>query len=118
MLHYPTLSMTALNQLGRHSICCHSQTRSSESAWLLRNADGELLLGFADPFQLTSKLGPKRASTLRHGIWVPRRPGRALARHEESMRAMESVLDGAKAAGILPGRRLSPKPSASIRARS
>jgi general secretion pathway protein E len=51
MLHYPTLSMAALNQFVPAVDLLPFSDAVKRECVALRNAEGELLLGFADPFQ-------------------------------------------------------------------
>jgi len=51
MLHYPTLNMAALNQLVPAFDLVPFSDAVKRECVALRNAEGELLLGFADPFQ-------------------------------------------------------------------
>ena len=51
MLHYPTLTMAALNQLTPAFDLLPFADAVKRECVALRNTEGELLLGFADPFQ-------------------------------------------------------------------
>jgi len=97
LLRYPTLSMAELNQLTPAFDLLPFADATKRDCVALRNSEGALLVAFSDPFQ--------------DGIeeWVEARiPGVAkwhlvhhadlaayFARHEDSMRAMESLMKSA-----------------------
>ena len=100
-LHYPVLGMEALNELAPAFDLLPFADALRRECVALRNAEGEVLMGFADPFQPDFQ------------EWVEARvPGPVkwclvhqadltayLARHEETMRAMEGVLSAAREGG-------------------
>ena len=101
MLHYPTLSMAALNQLVPAFDLLPFADAVKRECVALRTAKGELLLGFADPFQpdiqawAEARIQTPAAWHLVHHADL----AAYLARHEESMRAMEGVLSAAREGG-------------------
>ena len=101
MLHYPTLNMAALNQLVPAFDLLPFSDAVKRECVALRNAEGELLLGFADPFQSDIQAWAE-ARIQAPATWHLVHPADLaayLARHEESMRAMESVLSTARESG-------------------
>jgi general secretion pathway protein E len=101
MLHYPTLNMGALNQLTPAFDLLPFSDAVKRECVALRNAEGELLLGFADPFQSDIQAWAE-ARIHAPATWHLVHPADLaayLARHEESMRAMESVLSTARESG-------------------
>ena len=93
-LHYPTLSMAALNQLAPAFDLVPFADALKRECVALRDADGTLLLAFADPFQPDVQdwaearvHEPARWHLVHHADLAA-----YLARHEETMHAMESVL--------------------------
>ena len=93
-LHYPILTMTALNQLTPAFDVLPFADSLKRECVALRNADGELIMAFADPFQPgLQEWGEARVQRAVSWHLVHAADLAAyLARHEESMRAMESVL--------------------------
>ncbi|MEN3353741.1 MAG: ral secretion pathway protein, partial [Betaproteobacteria bacterium] len=98
ILHYPTLTMAALNQLEPVFDVLPFADAAKRECIALRGPDGELIIAFADPFQpgiqewLEARVdGPATWHLVHHADLAA-----YLARREESMRAMESVLASAR----------------------
>lgn len=98
LLHYPTLSMAALNQLAPAFDVLPFADALRRECIALRRPDGELIIAFADPFQpgiqewAEARVQGAATWHLVHHADL----AAYFARHEESMRAMESVLATAR----------------------
>jgi general secretion pathway protein E len=98
ILHYPTLSMAALNQLDPAFDALPFSDAIKRECVALRNSAGEMIIAFADPFQAgIQEWAEARLQVFATWHLVHHADLAAyLARHEESMRAMESVLATAR----------------------
>src|SRR4051812_25321550 len=97
-LNYPTLTMAALNQLEPAFDIMPFSDAVKRECLALRTHEGELIVAFADPFQPgvqewgEARVGASAAWYLVHHADL----SVYLARREESMHAMESVLASAR----------------------
>ena len=100
-LHYPVLGMEALNLLAPAFDLLPFADALRRECVALRKPDGEVLMGFADPFQpdcqewVEARVpGPVQWCLVHHADLTA-----YLARHEESMRAMEGMLPAVREGG-------------------
>ncbi len=105
--HYPALDMTELHRLAAAFDVLPFTEALRRECVAFREADGSLLLVFADPFNpelqewAEARLGQPAAWHLAHAADI----AAYLSRHEESLRAMDSLLpdsgrDGKGLAGV------------------
>ncbi|HEV7390270.1 MAG TPA: GspE/PulE family protein [Burkholderiales bacterium] len=98
MLRYPTLNMSALNQLEPAFDVLPFGEASKRECLVLRDGNGELIIAFADPFQdgvqewIEARVQAAAQWYLVHQADL----AAYLARREESMHAMESLLANAR----------------------
>ena len=94
MLRYPTLNMAALNQLAPAFDVLPFADAASRECVALRTAEGGLIVAFADPFEpRAQEWAEAKLQTLPDWHLVHHADLAAyLARHEDTMRAMESVI--------------------------
>src|SRR6185436_11710484 len=100
-LRYPVLSMAALNQLApAFDVLPFAEALKRECA-ALRDSEGGLIMAFADPFQADLQdWGEARVQAPVTWYLVHHADLAAyLARHEDSMRAMEGMLPAAPDSG-------------------
>ncbi len=100
-LRYPVLGMAALNPLAPAFDLLPFTDALRRECVALRNADGEVMMGFADPFQpdLQEWAEARVPGAVRWYLVHPADLAAYFARHEESMRAMEGVLSATREGG-------------------
>jgi general secretion pathway protein E len=99
-LHYPVLAMDELNALDPAFDLLPFAEASSRHCVALRDAQGQVILAMADPLDrsLAGWAGERIAGQFSWALAYRGDLGAWLARHEESLRTMDSVGAGASAA--------------------